>query len=58
MFGMSSKDKWLLEQTESMLVPLGLLTGDNVKPLACQIFDEIKTDDVKRYGDNIYYYRR
>jgi hypothetical protein len=37
-----------------MLAPLGLLTGDDVKPLARQIFDEMKADGVKRYGDNIY----
>lgn len=54
MFGMSTKDSWLLKQTEIMLAPLGLLTGHDVKPMARQIFDELKADGLKRYGDNIY----
>jgi len=51
---MSSKDQWLLQQTETMLAPLQLLTGEDVKPLARQLFDEMKADGLKRYGDNIY----
>jgi hypothetical protein len=53
-FGMSAKDKWILEQAEQMLAPLALLTGEDVKPLAKKLFDEVKADAVQRYGENAY----
>ncbi|MBI3373530.1 MAG: hypothetical protein HY017_17530 [Betaproteobacteria bacterium] len=52
--GMSSKDKWLLEQTELVLAPLAPLIGTNVKPIARQFFEEMKADGIASYGDNIY----
>src|SRR5882724_8328968 len=48
---MLSKDKWCLEQTELMLAPLALLGQGDVKPLARKIFDEMKAEAVKIYGD-------
>ncbi len=53
-FGMSPKDKWILEQTELMLASVALLTGDNMKPLARKIFEEMKAEAVAQYGENIY----
>ena len=53
-WGMSAKDKWHLEQTEVLLTPLAIMTDEDVKPLARQIFDEVKAESAKKYGDNIY----
>jgi hypothetical protein len=53
-FGMSAKDRWILDQTELMLVPLSAASGQPAKPLAKRIFDEAKADAVSRYGENAY----
>ena len=52
--GMSAKDKWILQQTEQMLAALAVASGEPLKPLAKQIFDEVKNDAVARYGDSMY----
>jgi hypothetical protein len=53
-FGMTAKDKWHLEQTEVLLTPFAIMTGEEVVPLARQIFDEVKAESAQKYGDNIY----
>jgi len=53
-FGMSAKDKWHLEQTEVMLAPLALLMEADIKPLAKQLFDEVRAEASEKYGDNMY----
>ncbi len=53
-FGMSSKDKWHLEQVEIMIAPMALLIGQDVKHMAHQLFDSVKTELTARYGELIY----
>lgn len=53
-FGMSPKDRWTLEQTEILLTPVAILSGENVKTLAKKIFDETKKEGLARYGEKLY----
>ena len=52
-FGMSPKDKAILAHTEKLLAGF-LLPGDDVRPLARELFDKAKTEAREVYGDDMY----
>jgi len=53
-FGLSPKDKWVLNQVETMVLPLATLIGQDAKALARKLFDQTKTELSAQYGDGIY----
>jgi len=52
-FGMSPKDKAILAHTERLLAGF-LLPGDDVRPLARELFDKAKAEAKGVYGDDMY----
>lgn len=53
-FGMSSRDKWHLNQAEILMSPIAKLMEQDEKVLARQLFDVTKDEVVKHMGENAY----